>query len=193
MNLHLTRKLITGCANEDVAKDLDKGVRLGNTFYPDEVEDATGLILQYEKEKQREQRSNRYNNRNYNNNNNNNSNNDDDKKNDDDTKNTDNGIESEETVGVVIGEGPRNERMQHVLALIEGDGSPFDPDITEEEWYDDGEIVGALTDHDIRKEINNELTIADIQNGIEKRKQRSRDAERLKKQQENKSAEATGN
>ena len=28
MNLHLTRKLITGCANEDVAKDLVKGVRL---------------------------------------------------------------------------------------------------------------------------------------------------------------------
>ena len=59
----------------------------------------------------------------------------------------------------------------------------------EEEWYN-REIVGVLTEADIRKEINNELTIADIQNGIEKRKQRSRDAER-EKQQENKSAEAT--
>ena len=98
MNLHLTRKLITGCAIEDVAKDLDKGVRLGNTFYPDEVEDATGLILQYEKEKQREQRSNRYNNRNYNNNNNNN---DDDKKNDDDIKKNDDDIVPGETIGVV--------------------------------------------------------------------------------------------
>ena len=145
--------------------------------------------LQYGKEKQQEQRLKRYNNRNYNNNNNNN---DDDKKNDDDIKKNDDDIVPGETIGVVIGEEPRNERMQHVLALIEGDGSPFDPDITEEEWYDDGEIVGALTDHDIRKEINNELTIADIQNGIEKRKQHSRDAE-LKKQQENKSAEATGN
>ena len=198
MNLHLTRKLITGCANDDVAKDLDKGVRLGNTFYPDEVEDATGLILQYEKEKQREQRSNRYNNRNYNNNNNNNNNNDDDKKNDDDTKNTDNGIESEETVGAVIGimnETSRKERFEHILALIESGqyDDASDPDMTEEEWYDDGEIVGALTDHDIREGIRKEVTmIADIQNGIEKRKQRSRDAER-KKQQESKSVEAIGN
>ena len=36
--------------HEDVAKDLDKGVSLGNKFYYDKVEDATGLILQYEKE-----------------------------------------------------------------------------------------------------------------------------------------------
>ena len=102
---------------EDVAKDLDKGVRLGNTFYPDEVEDATGLILQYEKKKQQEQRSNRYNKRNYNNNNNNN-NNDDDKKNDDETKNNDDGIVSKEIIAAVIGEEPRNERLQHMLALI---------------------------------------------------------------------------
>ena len=158
MNLHLTRKLITGCANEDVAKDLDKGVRLGNTFYPDEVEDATGLILQYEKEKQREQRSKRYNNRN---NNNNNINNGDDKKNDDDNKkNDDHGIVSEDIVGAVImNETSRKERYEHILALIESGecDETFDPDTTEEEWYGEcdeygnNQIIAALTDHDIRK------------------------------------------
>ena len=165
---------------EDVAKDLDKGVRLGNTFYLDEVEGATGLILQYEKKKQQEQRSNRYNKRNYNNNNNNN-NNDDDKKNDDETKNNDDGIVSKEMIAAVIGEEPRNERLQHMLALIEGDGSLVDPDVAKEEWYGgmcneygNNQIIAALTDHDICKEINKEVTIADIQNRIEKGKQRSR-------------------
>ena len=127
-----------------------------------------------------------------------NNNNDENKKNDDESKNNDNGIVPDETIGAVIGEEPRNKRLQHVLALIEGDGSPFDPDETEEEWYGDGEcgehgnnqIIAALTDHDVREELRKEVTIADIQNGIEKRKQRSRDAEHNKKQQESKSVDA---
>ena len=93
-----------------------------------------------------------------------------------------------------MNETSRKERYEHILALIESgqydDGS--DPDMTEEEW-DNGETVGVLTEADIRKEINNELTIADIQNGIEKRKRQSRDAEKQRtKQQESRSAEATG-
>ena len=132
-----------------------------------------------------------------NNNNNNNNNNDENKKNDDESKNNDNGIVPDETIGAVIGEEPRSKRLQHVLALIEGDGSPFDPDVTEEEWYGDGEcgehgnnqIIAALTDHDVREELRKEVTTDDIQNGIEKRKQRSRDAEH-KKQQESKSVDA---
>ena len=42
------------CGNRSVQKDLDKGVRLGNTSYPDKLEKSTRLILQYGKEKERE-------------------------------------------------------------------------------------------------------------------------------------------
>ena len=67
-----------GSSNRDVQKDLDKGIRLGNTYYPNELEKATGLILQYNKEKERELlRRKKYNHNKYNNNNNNNNNNHD--------------------------------------------------------------------------------------------------------------------
>ena len=74
MNIHLTRKIIMGANNRDVQKDLDKGVRLGNTSYPGKLESTTGLILQYEKERERElqqgkKNSNKHNNWNNNNNN----------------------------------------------------------------------------------------------------------------------------
>ena len=99
-----------------------------------------------------------------------------------------------------MNETSRKERFEHILALIiSGEcDETFDPDTTEEEWYGEYDeygndrIVAALSDHDIRDEIRKEVTIADIQNGIEKRKQRSRDAER-KKQQESKSVETIGN
>ena len=54
MDVHLSRKVIIGSNNREVQKDLDKGVRLGNTYYPNELEKATGMILQYDKEKERE-------------------------------------------------------------------------------------------------------------------------------------------
>ena len=79
-----------GSKNRDVQKDLDKGVQLGNTYYPNELKKATGLILQYNKEKERELlHRKKYNHNKYNNNNNNNNNNNHDKhdgKNDDKTE-----------------------------------------------------------------------------------------------------------
>ena len=97
MDVHLSRKVIMGSTNRDVQKDLDKGVRLGNTYYPNELEKATGLILQYDKEKERELlRRKKYNhNKNHNSNKNNDNNIDgEDGKNDDKT----------ETVGVIVNE-----------------------------------------------------------------------------------------
>jgi len=83
MDMHLSRKVIMGSNNREVQKDLDKGVRLGNTYYPNELEKATGLILQYDKEKEREllrkkKNKDKYNNNNNNNKDNNNNNNDGD-------------------------------------------------------------------------------------------------------------------
>ena len=82
MDMHLSRKVIMGSNNRDEQKDLDKGVRLGNTYYSSELEKATGLILQYDKEKEREllrkkKYKDKYNN-NYNNKDNNDNNNDGD-------------------------------------------------------------------------------------------------------------------
>ena len=54
MDMYLSRKVIVGSNNKDVQKDLDKSVRLGNTYYPNKLENVTGLILQYDKEKERE-------------------------------------------------------------------------------------------------------------------------------------------
>ena len=89
----------------------------------------------------------------------------------------------------------------HVLALIEsgrnGNGSTLDPDMELEEWYN-WEIVGVATEADIQKEINKEITIADIQKGIEKRRNKKVDLRNTRnnwkvgawKQQESRSAEA---
>ena len=134
MDVHLSRKVIMGSTNRDVQKDLDKGVRLGNTYYPNELEKATGLILQYDKEKERELlRRKKYN---HNKNNNSNKNNDnnidgDDGKNDDKT----------ETVGVVINED--NSRMQHILALINA-------------GYDTDEVGEMMTEEEFNNEISEE-------------------------------------
>ena len=134
MDVHLSRKVIMGSTNRDVQKDLDKGVRLGNTYYPNELEKATGLILQYDKEKERELlRRKKYN---HNKNNNSNKNNDnnidgDDGKNDDKT----------ETVGVVINED--NSRMQHILALINA-------------GYDTDEVGEMMTEEVFNNEISEE-------------------------------------
>merc|ERR1719491_2905234 len=78
MDMHLSRKVIMGSNNREVQKDLDKGVRLGNTYYPNELEKATGLILQYDKEKERELLRKKKNKDKYNNNNNNKDNNNND-------------------------------------------------------------------------------------------------------------------
>ena len=76
MNIHLSQKIIMTCSNRDIQKDLDKGVQLGNTSYPDELEKSTGLTFQYNKEKERELlRRKKYNNNKYNNNNSNSNNN----------------------------------------------------------------------------------------------------------------------
>merc|ERR1719491_1993481 len=81
MDMHLSRKVIMGSINREVQKDLDKGVRLGNTYYPNELEKATGMILQYDKERERElhrRKKQHSNKRNDNNNKNNNIDGDDD-------------------------------------------------------------------------------------------------------------------
>merc|ERR1712238_408302 len=85
MDMHLSRKVIMGSNNREVQQDLDKGVRLGNTYYPNELEKATGLILQYDKEKEREllrkkKNKDKYNHGNNNKDNNNNNNDGDDGK-----------------------------------------------------------------------------------------------------------------
>ena len=56
MNMCLTRTLIMGCANKNVQKDLDKFVRVGSANYPSRFEGATGLILSYEKDEEREKK-----------------------------------------------------------------------------------------------------------------------------------------
>ena len=102
MEMHLSRKVIMGSNNREVQKDLDKGVRLGNTYYPNELEKATGLILQYDKEKERELlRKKKYNNRQTNNNNNNNKDNNNNDNNGDDGK--------PETVGALVVEEDNEE------------------------------------------------------------------------------------
>ena len=95
MDMYLSRKVIIGSNNRDIQKDLDKGVRLGNTYYPNELKKASGLTLQYNKENEREQLykekyKDKYDNNKVNKNNNNSNNVDnndgDDGKNDDKTK-----------------------------------------------------------------------------------------------------------
>jgi len=102
MDMHLSRKVIMGSNNREVQKDLDKGVRLGNTYYPNELEKATGLILQYDKEKERELlRKKKYNNRQSNNNNNNNK---------DNNNNNNDGYDGKpETVGAIVDEDNEEE------------------------------------------------------------------------------------
>ena len=145
MDMHLSRKVIIGSNNKDVQKDLDKGVQLGNTYYPNGLEKATGLILQYDKEKEREllcekKYKDKYNNNkdknNNNNSNNNNNNGRDDGKNNDKT----------ETVGAVVDQDSDNKNRQvaAIIALINtgyGEDDFYDPEDQEEEYRNDCEAA----------------------------------------------------
>ena len=97
--------------HKDVQKDLNKSVRLSKTSYPDKLEEATGLILQYDKEKERDLlRKRKYNNK-YNNNNN--------KNNEEDVG--DINSNKTESIGVIVHKDKDNydKTMEKVLALVE--------------------------------------------------------------------------
>ena len=131
MNIHLSRKIIMGSNNKDVQKDLDRGGRFGNTSYPDELENTTGLILQYKKEKERELlRKKKYNNKFKNNKDNNNGNN-----NDRDNSNNDN---KTETIGAIIQEDNNTRMIKRVLVMVNAgynaDGTLFDPEMDKKEY-----------------------------------------------------------
>ena len=161
MNLHPTRKLITGCANEDVAKW--KGETTRTTIEPVQQQELL-----------------------YNNNNNNK---DDDMKNDDENKNND-GVCAVISDSTCAGLDWIRTQWQRIHSTL-------DPDMELEEWYN-WEIVGVATEADIQKEINKEITIADIQKGTEKRRNKKVDLRNTRnnwkvgawKQQESRSAEA---
>ena len=134
-----------GANNRYVQKDLDKGVRLGDTSYPGELESTTGLILQYEKEKERELlRRKKYNNRYNNDNNNNNNEYDNDKT---------------ETIAVIVKEKEDSGKktMEKVFAMVEA-GSEDNPIggmnedefkamLDEEEYYKECDAL-LCDDHD---------------------------------------------
>ena len=121
MDIHLLQQIIMTCLNRDVQKNLDKGVQFGNTSYPGELEKSTGLVLQYDKEKERELlHRKKYNNNKYNNNNNNknNTNNNNNNNNKNHNGYDGSGVDKTDTVGVILDENKKKKRMEHVLALV---------------------------------------------------------------------------
>jgi len=154
MDMYLSRKVIMGSNNREVQKDLDKGVRLGNTYYPNELEKATGMILQYDKEKERELlRRKKHNNNKWNDNNNKNNNIDGDNNNKNNNIDGDDGNNDgkmDEVVGAIADENNLFSQRALIQAMID---TGYDTEEAHEIMMTEEEFNTESSEEEYNKEL----------------------------------------
>jgi len=147
MDVHLSRKVIMGSINREVQKDLDKGVRLGNTYHPNELEKATGMILQYDKERERELHRRKKQHSNKRNDNNNKNNNIDG---DDDNNDGNNDGKMDEVVGAIADENNMFSHRALMQAMID---TGYDTEEAHEIMMTEEEFNTESSEEEYNKEL----------------------------------------